>query len=378
VVAAVLAVAAAPAKAALYCVHQPGTSCRLGTINKGANLQGALADASASGVADGVLVGAGQYTGPFTYTGFSPVTITGAGDATVLRTGNANGVTVLTLTFNYKSATVRNVRINVPTGNTSMVNVGLRSSGTADGVNVVIPANATGDSLGVGMAGGTFRNGSVTGPQLGPNPSFSVTGIGNSGVGAALIEDARFDLSRAIDAFGAATIRRVDAVGRTGFNLQSENPAGGVFVLEDSLWRTPPGATEGTGVLAACGNSANLHLTARNLTIVNNATGSFPGGVGAVCNVSGRSAAIDLSSSIVRGGTRELFALANDGPARIGVRYSDFDPAKVVVMGAFGAGVTSFAGNVNVGGTAGDRRGGTCWRIGDECAARTCNPCGPG
>jgi hypothetical protein len=349
VVAAVLAVAAAPAKAAVYCVHQPGTSCRLGTINKGANLQGALADASASAVSDGVIVGAGTYTGPFTYTGFSPVTITGAGDATVLRAANGNGVTVLTLTFNYKSTTVRKVRINVPTGNTSTINIGLRSSGTADGVNVVIPANATGDSLGVGMAGGTFRNGSVTGPQLGANPSFSVAGIGNSTTAPALIEDARFDLRTAIDAFGAATIRRVDAVGRTGFNLQSENPAGGVFVLEDSLWRTPPGATEGIGVLAACGSSSNLHLTARNLTVVNNATGNgFSTGVGVVCNVSGRTAAINLSSSIVQGGVRELFAAANDGPATIAVRYSDFDPAKIVLTGAAGAGVTSFAGNVNV------------------------------
>jgi hypothetical protein len=75
VAAVVLALAAAPAKAAIYCVHQPGTSCRLGTINKGVNLQDALTAASASSVADGVLVGAGQYTGPFAYTGGSPVTI---------------------------------------------------------------------------------------------------------------------------------------------------------------------------------------------------------------------------------------------------------------------------------------------------------------
>jgi len=349
VVAAVLALAAAPAKAAIYCVHQPGTSCRLGTINKGVNLQDALTAASASSVADAVLVGAGQYTGPFAYTGGSPVTIRGAGDATLIRAGNGNGVTVLTLAFANKSAAVKDVRINVPGGNTTKINVGLSSSGSAEGVNVVIPANATGDSLGVAMSGGTFRHGSVTGPQLGPNPSFSVTGIGNSTTAPALIEDARFDLRKAIDAFGAATIRRVDAVARSGFNFQAENPAGGVFVLEDSLWRTPPGATEGFGLLAACGSSASLQLTARNLTFVNNASGNtLSNGIGVACNVSGRSAAIDLSSSIVQGGLRHLTAAANNGPATIAVRYSDFDPAKTFTTGAAGAGVTSFAGNVNV------------------------------
>jgi hypothetical protein len=50
VAAVVLALAAVPAKAAIYCVHQPGTSCRLGTINKGVNLQDALTAASASSV----------------------------------------------------------------------------------------------------------------------------------------------------------------------------------------------------------------------------------------------------------------------------------------------------------------------------------------
>jgi hypothetical protein len=330
------------ASAATYCVHQPGGTCGPGEIDKAANLQGALSDALANFGPDDVLVGAGEYTGPFSYGGVDAVNIRGVGDATVLRTANANGTTVLDLTG--AASTVSNVRIDVPVGNSSMPNYGLTIVGTASGVNIFIPSNPTFNTIGALLRGGTFRSGSVTGPTQ----FFYVVAVGTDPSAAALIEDARLEAYEAVSGAGAATIRRVDALARTGFSLQSEDPAGGSFVMEDTLWRTPPGATEGVGIQAGCGNTANLHLTGRNLTLVNGATGpNFNYTVAGVCNLVGRFVVIDLSSSIVMGGVWSLRALANSGPAQINVAYSDFDPTKTEVVGAQGA-ITTGLGNVNV------------------------------
>jgi hypothetical protein len=331
------------ASAATFCVHQPGGACGAGEIDKGANLQGALTDALASGGPDDVLVGAGQYTGPFSYNGLDAVNIRGVGDATVLRAPNANGTRVLDMSLTAAS-TVSNLRIDVPVGNSTMSNFGLHIMGAATGVNVVIPSNLTEDAVGVLLNGGSFKGGSVTGPF----DSFHSVGIATGPTGPTLIEDATVQAFEAVGGGGSATIRRVNAVARTGFFIQAGDPAGGSYVIEDSLWRTPPGATEGIGIVAGCGSNSDLELTARNLTLVNDATGpDFNYTVGAICNVVGQSTAIDLSNSIVLGGLHTLVAYANSGPATIDVAYSDVDVTKTELLGATAAIVTG-PGNVNV------------------------------
>jgi hypothetical protein len=178
----------------------------------------------------------------------------------------------------------------VPIGNSGPYNVGLQSRGPASGVNVVIPPNPTGPTTGVQLDGGSFRRGSVTGPTQ-EFPGYYAPALGAGTSAPSLIEDATLQAFQAVSAAGAATIRRVNAISRTGFQLQSENPAGGKFVLEDSLWRTPPGSVDGVGLQAGCGSNVDLHLTARNLTLANGATGSgFNYAVASVCNLVGRSA----------------------------------------------------------------------------------------
>jgi hypothetical protein len=330
------------ASAATFCVHQPSDTCGPGQIDKGANLQGALTDALANGGDDDVLIGAGEYSGPFAYSGLAAVNIRGVGDATVLQAPNANGTTVLDLALS-AAATVSNLRIDVPVGNSTQTNYGLWIMGTASGVNIVIPPSVSFNTVGAELNGGAFKGGSVTGPF----DTYYVTGIGATSTAPALIEDVRVQAYRAVSSAGAATIRRVDAVARTGFYFQSENPAGGRFLLEDTLWRTPPGATEGVGLQAGCGSNVDLDLTARNLTLVNEATGpDFNYTVAAVCNLATRSVAVDLSSSIVSGGLTSLNAWGNDGPATIHVSYTDYDPTKTQVVGA--GVITEGPGNVNV------------------------------
>ena len=345
---ALVALAAAlpgAASAATFCVHQAG-GCGPGQIDKGANLQGALDDALAAGGPDDVLIGAGQYSGPFHYGGLDAVNVRGAGDATVLRAPNANGTVVLDL-WATAAASVSNLRIEVPVGNSSMWNIGLNSRGGVSGVNVVIPANPSGPTIGVQMFGGAFRNGSVTAPTQ-EFSGYSVIALAGGVDAPILVEDATFQGFEAITVTGAATVRRVSAVSRSGFSFQSENPAGGVFVIEDSVWRTPPGAIDGVGLHTGCGSNVDLHVTARNLTLVNGATGSgFNYGVAAICNLVGRSASLDLSSSIVLGSGQSLRALANSGPATIDVAYTDYDPTKTEVVGATGA-INTGPGNLNV------------------------------
>jgi hypothetical protein len=162
--AALVLVAVLPARAgaATFCVHQPSGGCGAGQVDKGADLQGALDDALAANGADTVLVGAGTYTGPFYYGGLEAVDIRGAGNATVLQAPGGDGVKVLDL-FSV-AASVSNLRIHVPVGNSGQYNVGLQSRGSASGVVVVIPPNPTGPTVGVQLDGGSFRRGSVTGP----------------------------------------------------------------------------------------------------------------------------------------------------------------------------------------------------------------------
>lgn len=333
--------------AATFCVHQPGGSCGPGQIDKGADLQGALDDALAAEGPDDVLVGAGEFTGPFTYGGGQGLNISGAGDATVLRAPNANGTIVLDVWGAGAAASVSNLRIDVPVGNSSMWNIGLQSRGSVSGLNVVVPDNLTAGTIGVQMDGGSFRHGSVTAPTQ-EFPGYYAIALAGGTSAPVMVEDSTLQAFEALTVPGAATVRRVTAVARTGFQFQSENPAGGVFLIEDSVWRTPPGAVDGVGLHTGCGSNVDLQVTARNLTLVNGATGSgFNYGVAAICNLVGRSASVDLSSSIVLGSGQSLRAIANDGPATIDVAYSDYDPTKTQVLGPTGA-INTGPGNVNV------------------------------
>jgi hypothetical protein len=337
----------AAASAATYCVHQGG-SCLPGEVNEGSNLQTALTDANGTGVADQVKVGAGVYVGPFTYAGSGgAVQITGVGASTVLHAGAANGITVLDVSNT--ASRVENLHIDVPQGNTTNSNIGLHLiGGIADGVSVQIPGSPTGSVFGVNLTGGTFRNGSVLGPMPAMGPLFAITGI--TGDGTLLIENSTLHVDEAFDIFGGGTVRRVDMQGRVGLSLQAETTGGanGNYLIENSLWRSQPGSAGDfvSGVNSACGGSANIHTTARNLTLVDNVATGHP--VSSICNAAGRSATLDLTSSVIRGGDVSINASTTSGAtaSTVKVGYSDYNPATVATNGnsVINAGV----GNVNL------------------------------
>jgi hypothetical protein len=338
----------ATASASIYCVHQGG-SCLPGEINEGSSLQTALTTANGTSVDDQVKVGAGTYVGPFIYPGTGgAVQITGVGPSTVLQAGGADGVTVLDVSN--ADSRIENLHVNVPLGNTTTPNYGLHlTGGIADGVSVQIPDSPSGSVFGVNLTGGTFRNGSVLGPMPAMGPLVAITGI--TGDGVLLIENSTLHVDRALDIFGGGAIRRLDMQGRVGMTLQAETTGGadGSYLIEDSLWHSQPGSAGDfvLGVLAGCGGSADIHTTARNLTLVDNVATGLP--VSSTCNAPGRSARLDLADSVVRGGEASINASTTSGAtaSTVNVRYSDYDPATVATNG--NSVINRGVGNVNLG-----------------------------
>jgi hypothetical protein len=337
----------ASATAATYCVHTGG-SCLPGEIDEGSNLQAALTAANGSvGVDDRVKVGAGTYGGPFTYPGAGgAVQITGVGPTTILNAAPANGVTVLDVVN--AGSRVENLHIDLPLGNSTNQNVGLGlNGGTADGVSVQIPSNPTGPVTGVDLVSATFRNGSVLGPMPAAEPSTFIDGIDGSGM--LLLEDSTVHVDNALELFGGGTLRRLDLQGRVGFQLQAEITGGasGDYLIEDDLWRSQPGSNGifVFGLIAACGTTANMHATVRNLTLIDEEAAGRP--LTAVCNGASRSTTLDVTSTIARGGDALNSSTSNGATvSTLNLRYSDFEPANLTT-GENGV-ISQGAGNVSL------------------------------
>jgi hypothetical protein len=320
----------------------------VGEIDQGSNLQAALTAANGTGVADQVKVGAGSYSGPFLYAGVgAAVQITGVGPSTTITAPGGNGV--IALNVGNAGSRVEDLHIDVPPGNTTSTNFGLQlNGGTAGGVSVQIASIPAANVIGVHLLNtGTFRNGSVLGPMPATAPLISIDGV--DGSGTFLIEDSTIHIDHAIGGAGGGTLRRLDLQGRVGFQLQSEtnNGGSGSYLVEDTLWRSQPGAADDfvVGLLAGCGGSANLQATVRNTTLVDSAELGSP--LSAVCNVAGKSANVDVQSTIAVGGNRLVSSTGVAGAATtLNLAYSDFDPAKLLPLSE--SVISQGAGNVNV------------------------------
>jgi hypothetical protein len=97
------------------------------------------------------------------------------------------------------------------------------------------------------------------------------------------------------------------------------------------------------GVQADTANNTDAGITARNLTIVGDGTASSVGAV-ALSNKA-HTASVTLDSSIIRGVGRSLRRGSTLGSAELTVRYSDYDPAKVLEDGA--GSITVGEGNIS-------------------------------
>lgn len=299
-----------PASAATYCVHQPGTPCAAASTDMGANLQGALNAAKTTLAGDTVAIGAGTWSGSFSYLGSSWLDITGAGSATVL----TEPATSYTAVLNGGSAHVSNLSVHLPAAPSVY---GIVSTGQVD--HVAVSGAPTDDSAGLTLIGGQASDVDVL---LDQNAADAV----HLGAGAS-ITDSR--LSGFIGVYAVATsaepvrVQRVQMDTRGGGILAG----GGSVAVDDSVIRF--GALGSSALLAgACGTT----VTADHVTVLS--TDAKGTALAADCGSSGAPASLTVTNSIVRGALRAASRRGyNGGTADIHVSSTDIPTDPVVQVG---------------------------------------------
>jgi len=260
-VAALLLIAAAPAGAATYCVNATGPGC-----TPRDTLADAFDDASASSDPDRIEVGTLTEAGAFSDLG-TPIELAGAGaDRTVLA-APATGTFTLRLTHADSRASGLAVRGRDAPGAMALDLRGLARAIRVDG----------------GAAGSAAR----------------------LRTGGALLEADVAAEGSGIAAEGAARIERTRIVADGAYGLRANGGDGAAMAQDVDL--------VGSGTTAAlevrCTSSGDGTLVARHLTI----TGAAVTGGRATCGEAGRSARLELASSVVRGELTRTFACTGTG-----------------------------------------------------------------
>jgi hypothetical protein len=307
--------AAAPAQAAttIICVNRPADpECGLRPLTIGDAITAAANDATDSVIR----IGAGLYTGPFTFDGASsPLTVQGNGNgtgdqATVFTVPTNNGTPYLTTT----TATLRNVRVQVKdigatgvraTGGSTLQQVIVADTGTA------VANNVTGFSVADSLVQESTAN--------------LDRGAGNTGMVVTGTNPQPAALRRVTVRSSESGIRAVE----------------GPVAIENSV--IDLGTTGVVGLSAGLPQTAiQVTLDARYVTVVGGVAGSR--GVEAYSDAAAVPSTVTLVNSIVRGPGQSLTADATGGTAAVNVSYSDYLTEQEIGAGAVNPG----AGNLNV------------------------------
>jgi hypothetical protein len=329
--AALIALAAVPtlAHADTYCVHQSG-GCDAGTIDVGSNLQDALDDADANAGADTVEVGAGTYTGNFTYSnGLDPVTIVGVGPQTVLTEPAVDFTTVL-----HGGTSVVNLsqlRITLPSGATSVA--AAQTAGDADHVTIDGTPGTAGTNTGLLLWGAARVSHSDLTVVGGSAVEFA--GSGTTGT----VTDSTLGGWTAILAGAGTTVNAQRIVVNDA--VDALIATGGTLTVGNSVLSTQDNGGLGAA-LASCGPADDGLLVLDHVTLVGPGAGF---GLYPQCGSAGRTATLSVTNSIVRGfGSTVRRAAASGGVANATIDYSDLEANTVDDLGGagsvvFGAGV---------------------------------------
>ena len=301
------------ASAATYCVHQPGDPCPPASTDLGGDLQGALTAAKDTLDADTVALGAGTWSGTFSYQGASPLDLRGSGPATILTKPAAAFTTVL-----YGgSAHVSDLAVLLPAANG--VRAIVASQGVVDRVTVSGPA--AGASIGLTLIGSAASHVDV---DLG-----SEVGTAAELYGPSTLTDSRLVANTGVYRFAGpggsvARVQRVtvDTMGNGLFDGM------GALDADDVVIRFRLGATAALAA-ANCGTT----VTADHLTILStDGTGTA---LEAECGSAGVGASLTVTNSIVRGGTQSAYRHAyNGGTADVHVSSTAITAASAVQTGA--------------------------------------------
>lgn len=269
---------------------------------------------------DTVHVGAGTFNEVALNTN-KAITIEGEGDATELR----GGTNVLTATN--AGATVRNLRVRVPSSGTGIV-----TSGVVEDVQIVAPQS-------LGWAGGTgveLSNAGVvrrTTIAL-PVSATQVTTAVKAFTDGAVVEDSVLAGTTGISASAASLdVRRTRITAARGLRA-----AGATMTLSDSLVTVAPTAQSDAGASYAASAlsapaSPNAAITVRGVTVLGPGTDDDAFGFVTLGSAGGL-ASIGISSTVILDVGTVALAADGGGQSVIGLAHSDFDPARVVTQGA--------------------------------------------
>jgi hypothetical protein len=338
-VAAVLSLCAfAPslALAADYCVGDPACVSAGGVDEP--NVELALAAAEADTALDRVLIGPGTFTAPNGGYGApnNPVQVIGAGAAATTLTAPANTDNLLFLGDGGSS--VSDLKLLIPKNTDDVTKLGLLlpSGGIAERISVVAAPSLSTVGIGVHVSGGAALADSVI--ELPTAAAANTLGVqANAG---ASVRDTRISARQGVGVHGSnvhlersrITVTNGKGIGVTDSNVNIDATNTLIRLIGNS-----------SAVVADTNNNTDAAISARNLTIVGDGSANSAGAV-ALSNKD-HTASVTLDSSIIRGVAMSLRRSSTLGQAELTVRYSDYDPAKVVENGA--GSTTVGAGNIN-------------------------------
>jgi PKD repeat protein len=322
-----------------YCVANPG--CVTGGGVSQPDVQSALTAAAGNGGDDTVRVGTGtfQAAGPggFTYSGVAgnTVQLVGAGqNQTILTAPNVNGSSVTTLDVEMASgggSTISDLAVHLPGASGSGQSTGIFAIGAdIDHVAVTTPLTVNGGSMGIFFQTGTLQHSTVSVPQgLGGVAAVRVIADGSGTIADSTLSGYYGIYGDASSTPTMITARR-DRIDATGGNAGIYTK-GTSLTAEDVLIQT-----NGTGVHTFCLAALDGTSTLRNVTI----TGAPIFGLYDECATNGRTATINLDSSIIDNPSFSIFRDGNGpsgGTPNVVTSYSDYPDSTGSIAGSAGS-----------------------------------------
>ncbi len=330
------------AEATTICVPGVATACpgTAGAVGK-TDLEEALSYQGSDGKADEVIVAAGTYSEnasfepeagtsatTFELVGTDPLTVTGAGEGTILTSASAANEYVVNLSYNNTRAiTMRDLTVQDPASQPDGLAGGilLYEGDTLERVTVV-SLNEGGDGiLGYGP-GNVVRDCEVRAGGTGEVDY----GISSSGPGTVLVEDSTVkEASWALVAGnGTLTARRTAVLDAITYGAIA---TGGSMVLENSTFTVD----DGIGLYLSAA-ATDQSLTADHVTILNTGGTTYPALEGKKFSSTAGDATMTVSNSIFRGFSSGYKTETPFGPGvglvKITARYSNL-PQKGISNG---------------------------------------------
>jgi hypothetical protein len=315
------------ASAATLCVNAPAGDCT--TQYSSGQLQAAFTDAENNNQDNALRIGAGTYTGAFTYNGNGhTLSIEGAGEgATSINVPN-NAAHEAALKLAGPDVTVQDLDVQLSAAN-SDGDLGLDTTLT-DIRRVHVIGNGSDNTTAIRLVGGSLTDATIDQDINSLNGTLGVFAGGN-----ATITDVTISAQTGVN-FSAPTAT-LDA-SRLTINAKSRGVEtdGGTINIDDSVIDLGP--HDGVGLFAENGNpSTNAKaINANHLTIV----GSGPNSIGvrarSMVPTAKQTSTITLNNSVISGMATSIQRFAdNDGAqggssvANVTTSYSNYDASKI-------------------------------------------------